>query len=108
MVMFAFRMYLVDRKNVFKSISEADRVLRHGGNCAIYDFETPIPFVRENKHTPAIKTYKQDLAELLLPYGYTLVEKKDAFSGNRLFCKECSRQNINADFLQRVSGGCIY
>lgn len=42
----------------------------------ITDFDTPLRFVRKNKHNDSILTYKTDYSGYILPYGYTLIEKR--------------------------------
>ena len=76
MLYLGFCLYQVERKYLFKSLMEADRVLKPGGFCIITDFDTPIQFRRDNVHNSLVYTYKTDYAEFLIPYGYTLVEKK--------------------------------
>lgn len=76
MLYLGFCLYQVERKYLFKSLMEADRVLKPGGFCVITDFDTPIQFRRDNIHNPLVDTYKTDYAKSLIPYGYTLVEKK--------------------------------
>lgn len=74
-VYLGFCAYQVDRKYLFKTFEETDRVLKCGGFCVITDFDTPIPYIRENIHNKEVYTYKNDYIHYLLPYGYTLVDK---------------------------------
>lgn len=50
--------------------------LKQGGLCIIIDFDTPVPYIRENIHNKMVPTYKTDYAGHLIPYGYSLIEKK--------------------------------
>lgn len=69
-------LYMCDRNSIFKTFMESDRCLKEGGFLVIGDFDTPVRLSRENKHDASIPTYKDDYSKYLLPYGYTLVEKK--------------------------------
>lgn len=88
-VIFGFCMYCIDRKHIFKSVSEADRVLKEGGIVAIWDFDTNIPYVRPNVHHENLWTYKYDWTKLFCCNPqYTLIEKRsfsdegEGFTGN--------------------------
>lgn len=76
MVCLGFCMYQADRDVLFRTLAETDRVLKRGGYCVITDFDTPMPYLRENIHNDKISTYKTDYSRHLTPYGYTLVFKK--------------------------------
>ena len=75
MVYLGFCLYQVDRDKLLKTMSECDRVLKRGGYCVITDFDTPIPYLRQNIHNIEMLTYKTDYSKMLSPYGYTLIHK---------------------------------
>lgn len=82
-VVLGFCMYCIDRKYVFRVVSEIDRVLKDGGMVAIWDFETPVPYMRPNIHHEDLWTYKDDVAKLFSGNPqYTLIEKR-SFSDER-------------------------
>lgn len=75
-VMLGFCLYCTDRRYLHRTISEADRVLKHGGFLIIDDFLTPRAFRRPNKHDPNLYTYKYDYANLFLSDPcYSLIER---------------------------------
>ena len=45
-VLFGFSLFWVGRKYLFRSIAEADRILKEGGYLLITDFDTSIPYKR--------------------------------------------------------------
>ena len=78
-VWFGFCLYLVDRSLLFRTISEADRVLRDGGLIVIMDFDPNVPSYRPYHHYPGLKSYKMNYSQLFLANpAYVLVEKRSA------------------------------
>lgn len=76
-VMIGFCMYCIDRKYVMKVIAEIDRVLKTEGIMAAWDFDTRIPYRRDNIHNRNILTYKYDLTQFFLGNPqYWLMEKR--------------------------------
>lgn len=65
-VIFGFCLYLVDRKELFQVVREADRVLADKGHLVIHDFNTDYPHKNPYKHKDGLWSYKQDYAELFL------------------------------------------
>lgn len=99
-VMFGFSLFWVDRKYLFKSISEADRILKNGGFLFITDFDTVNPYKRINVHNKDTYTYKMNYANLFLSNPqYCLVEKKQ-YSHNT--------SNFDFDVQERVSAQILY
>jgi ubiquinone/menaquinone biosynthesis C-methylase UbiE len=64
LVIFGFCLYVCDRKDLFKIISEADRVLKDMGHIVIEDFYPPFPFKNKNKHKKDSYCYKMDYTKL--------------------------------------------
>lgn len=76
LVYFGFCLYLVDRNLIFKSLSEADRVLKPGGYLVITDFDASRPYKSEYKHKQGIMSYRNDYAAMFLASGhYSLISK---------------------------------
>lgn len=72
-----FCMYCMDRRYIFKSVSEVDRVLKDGGIVAIWDFDTDIPYMRPNIHHENLWTFKYDYTKLFsCNPQYILIEKR--------------------------------
>lgn len=63
-IVFGFCLYLVDRADLFRVVSEADRTLREGGSVLIYDFDPPAPCRNPYRHRPGIYSYKMSYEKL--------------------------------------------
>jgi ubiquinone/menaquinone biosynthesis C-methylase UbiE len=63
-VMFGFCLYLCDRTDLFRIISEADRVLKDPGWLLILDFYSATPTKRAYHHRSGVFTYKMDYRTL--------------------------------------------
>lgn len=88
-VMFGFCLCWTDRRYLHRAVSEADRVLKHGGLLVIDDFMTPAAFKRPNKHDPNLFTYKYDYAKLFLSDPcYSLLERTSYAHGGTSFDSE--------------------
>lgn len=78
MVLVGFCLFWVDRKYLFKTIAEIDRVLKTGGYVILEDFDTNIPYIRDNKHNVDAFTYKQNYSNLFLANPqYFLIQKNN-------------------------------
>lgn len=76
MVIFGCCLCLVDRKLLFKSICEADRVLKNKGFLCVIDFDVNNAKKNPYKHVEGLYTYKYDYSSLFTCYPeYTLIEK---------------------------------
>jgi SAM-dependent methyltransferase len=65
-VIYGFCLYLCDREDLSKIVSEGDRVLEDGGFLIIYDFHPDQPHKRKYKHREGIFSYKMDYSQLWL------------------------------------------
>lgn len=75
-VFFGFCLYLVDRQDLFKVASEANRVLKNQGFVIVKDFDAPFPIKRQYCHYDGIYSYKQNYENIFLSHPiYTMVEK---------------------------------
>lgn len=107
-VMFGFSLFWVGRKYLFKSISEADRILKTGGLLFITDFDTKIPFKRINIHNKDAYTYKMDYANLFLTNPqYYLIEKKN-YSHNDITFDFDVQERVSAQILYKDSEDNVY
>ena len=98
--MFGFSLFWVDRKYLFKSVSEADRILKNGGFLFITDFDTVNPYKRINIHNKDTYTYKMNYSNIILSNPqYCLVEKKQYSHNN---------SNFNLNIQDRVSAQILY
>jgi ubiquinone/menaquinone biosynthesis C-methylase UbiE len=76
-VIFGFCLYLVDRELVFRTLSEADRVLKDKGFLIITDFDPSLNIKKKYHHCDGVFSYKQQYENLFLSNPiYTLIEKK--------------------------------
>ena len=84
-----FFLYLVDRKYYFRSLSEADRILKFGGFLSIIDFDTPFNKLNIYKHNKSVKVFKRDNSKAFVSTGmYTLINKQSVSSQSLGFTKE--------------------
>ena len=76
LVHLGFFLYLVDRKDYLKCISEADRMLKFGGFLSIIDFETPFPYSNEYSYNKNIYSHKHKNSDVFVASGlYSIVNK---------------------------------
>lgn len=85
LVYFGFCLYLVDRKTLLKSLSEADRVLKAGGFLAITDFDPGLMYKRPYVHQEGLFSYKQDYSRFYMESGLYYLVSKTSFSHRREF-----------------------
>lgn len=99
-VMFGFSLFWVGRNYLFRSVAEADRILKPGGYLLLTDFDTINYYKRVNVHNKDAFTYKMNYANLFLANPqYFLVEKKSFSHSDLVF---------NADIQERVSAQILY
>lgn len=79
-VIMGFCLFWVERKYLFRSIAEADRVLKEGGFLVISDFDTKLPYIRDNIHNKDCYTYKIDYAQMFLVNPQYSLAMKQVFS----------------------------
>ncbi len=58
LVIAGFFLYVTDRSDVLRSLTEIDRVLAPGGFLLVRDFEPEVPHARDYSHHPGIRSYK--------------------------------------------------
>ncbi|MEM9880250.1 MAG: class I SAM-dependent methyltransferase, partial [Pseudomonadota bacterium] len=76
LVHLGFFLYLVDRADYLRCISEADRLVRPGGYLSIVDFDTPTPYSNAYAHSKGVFAHKHDNAAVFVASGlYSLVNK---------------------------------
>jgi ubiquinone/menaquinone biosynthesis C-methylase UbiE len=86
LVYFGFCLYLVDRQDIFKAVSEADRVLREGGFLAILDFDPKQRLKRDYHHKSGLSSFKNSYADFFTAGGhYYLVAKESVSHGGNYF-----------------------
>jgi ubiquinone/menaquinone biosynthesis C-methylase UbiE len=66
LVIFGFCLYLCDRKDIFKIVAEADRVLREKGLLVIFDFCPSVPYKNIYSQKEGVFSYKMNYANLFL------------------------------------------
>ncbi len=100
LVYFGFCLYLVDRDEIYKAVSEADRVLRNGGFLAILDFDPMQRHKRPYHHKPGLFSYKTSYADFFTAGGHYYLVAKDSFSH--------SADHFSTDSDERVSLSILY
>lgn len=89
LVHFGFCLYLVDRRDLLRAVSEADRVLRPGGFLSILDFDPNQPHKRPYHHKPGVFSYKQRYSDLFTAgHQYHLVSKHSLSHAAEHFAKD--------------------
>jgi len=100
-VMFGFSLFWVGRNYLFRSIAEADRILKSGGYLLLTDFDTVNPYKRVNVHNKDAFTYKMNYSKLFLANPqYFLVEKK-SFSHSDLVFDVNVQERVSAQILYK-------
>ncbi|EEA93226.1 class I SAM-dependent methyltransferase [Pseudovibrio sp. JE062] len=95
-----FFLYLVDRQDYLKTISEVDRVLSPGSFLSILDFDPGLNYSKKYHHLNGVKSFKCDNAQPFLASGLYYLVNKYSFSHQG--------QNFNIDQDERVSLTLLY
>ena len=64
LVILGFCLYLCDRRDLFRSAAEVDRVLRDDGHVVIFDFHPPTPYRNRYHHRPGVDVFKMDYSRM--------------------------------------------
>jgi ubiquinone/menaquinone biosynthesis C-methylase UbiE len=80
LVHFGFSLYLVSRERIFRSLAEADRVLRTGGFLTIFDFDPLAMHKRAYSHKQGLFSYKARYDEWFVATGHYHLVAKRSFS----------------------------
>lgn len=100
LVHLGFFLYLVDRKDYLRCVSEADRLLRPGGFLSIVDFDTPKPYSNPYAHQDGLYSHKHDNAAVFVASGLYTVINKYQFSHSAF--------HFDKDINERVSLTLLY
>ena len=93
LVHLGFFLYLVDRENYLRCISEADRLVKFGGFLSIIDFETPFPYSNSYSHQSGVFSHKQNNSDVFVASGlYSVVNKFQFSHSNFFFSKEINER----------------
>ncbi len=101
LVYFGFCLYLVDRKTLLKSLSEADRVLKAGGFLAITDFDPGRMYKRPYVHQEGLFSYKQDYSKFYTESGLYYLVSKNSFSHRKDFFDHENDERISLSLLYK-------
>jgi SAM-dependent methyltransferase len=75
LIVYAFCLYLVDRRLLSRIVMESDSMLREGGHIIIHDFDTDQPHKVPYKHRDGLFSYKMKHAKLWMANpAYTCIE----------------------------------
>jgi ubiquinone/menaquinone biosynthesis C-methylase UbiE len=80
LVFFGFCLYLVPPQEIFRAVTEADRVLRNGGFLAILDFDYGSLKVNPYKHASGVFSFKNNYSELFTSSNYYHLVSKWSFN----------------------------
>jgi ubiquinone/menaquinone biosynthesis C-methylase UbiE len=101
LVFFGFCLYLVPPNEIYKAISEADRVLKNGGFLAILDFDYGQLKVNPYKHADGIYSYKNNYSALLTSSGYFHQVSKWSFSQNGISFIDDRNERLSIEVLHK-------
>lgn len=100
LVHLGFFLYLVDRSDYLRCVSEADRLVKPGGFLSIVDFDTPKPYSNAYSHSQGVFAHKHDNAAVFVASGLYSVVNKFHFSHSAF--------HFDRDINERVSLTLLY
>ena len=80
LVIFGFCLCWIERESLFKSISEADRVLKDGGLMSIIDFDPSGAYANPYAHKEPLKTFKTNYSDICLASNHYALMYNHSFS----------------------------
>ena len=98
-VIFGHCLYLLDRKDIYYSIAEADRVLKDGGLISIIDFDPLSPYANPYTHKEGIYSYKNDYSKIFLASGHYSLMHKYSFSHSKFSFNENNDERLSLSLL---------
>jgi ubiquinone/menaquinone biosynthesis C-methylase UbiE len=101
LVYFGFCLYLVDRSEIFKAVSEADRVLKPGGFLAILDFDPAVRHKRAYVHKPGVFSFKTCYADFFTAGGHYYLVAKESFSHSTNYFSKDSNERVSVCILHK-------
>lgn len=104
LVYFGFCLYLIDRELLYKSIAEADRVLRPGGFLAITDFDAKRPTKTPYRHKAGVMSYRNDYSEIFLSSGHYTLVSKSSFSHTKPTFDSERKERVSSHILFKEIG----
>ena len=101
LVHLGFFLYLVDRENYLRCISEADRLVKFGGFMSIIDFETPFPYSKSYSHQSGVFSHKQNNTDVFVASGLYSVVNKFQFSHSNFFFDKQINERVSLTLLYK-------
>lgn len=101
LVHLGFFLYLVDRENYLRCISEADRLVKFGGFMSIIDFETPFPYSKSYSHQSGVFSHKQNNSDVFVASGLYSVVNKFQFSHSNFFFDKQINERVSLTLLYK-------
>jgi len=98
-VYFGFCLYLLDRRDLFSAIAEADRVLKNGGFLAITDFDPIHRHKRPYHHKEGVFSFKQDYSRFFTESEMYYLVAKNSFSHRQPFFDEDGNERVSTTLL---------
>ena len=99
LVVFGFCLCWIERQSLFRSIAEADRVLRDGGLLAIIDFDPCGPYANPYLHKENLNTYKTNHADIFISSNHYSLMYKHSFSHSDVFFHETIDERTSLSLL---------
>lgn len=100
-VIMGFCLYMTRRKDLMRTISEADRVLKEDGYLILVDFDTAIPYKRDNIHNSEIWTYKMQYINLFLANPQYYLVEKQIFSEKEVSFERKQQERLSFNVLYK-------
>lgn len=101
LVFFGFCLYLIDRNDLYKCLSEADRIVKPGGFLAIVDFDPSQRHKNPYRHKEGVFSYKNSYANFLLAGGHYYLVAKESFSHNANYFSLDANERISITTLYK-------
>lgn len=108
-IIFGFCLYLVDRKLLLKTVSEADRVLKNGGYLAITDFDPKFPKKRPYRYVDGLYSFKMDYSKIFLSLpDYSFVDKYSFSHKSEMFSEDESERVASVILYKNIDQGYLF
>ena len=101
LVFFGFCLYLVPPSETYKTLMEADRVVKNGGFIAILDFDYGSRKVNPYRHAEGVFSYKNNYSQIFTSSGYYSLVNKWSFSHSGKYFTSDRDERISIEILHK-------